>query len=375
MSNNDDMYQLFQTSKLWFIGEYVHGSINFSLSEDDTYQWNGVWDNILRVYYECVHVQKDRKKFYWILTSYLAKLFISHTIAYVEIPTKILLQTEEMEFDEVEYALLKELEKGITTNFIRMLKIFISLAWTAMMQSKAIKNSPSTDVNISHINRCIDIAITDIKITYGNHCKIMYSLWKNYNIILKRSQNEIEKTACTSNYEKVRDDNNTKLRQKINDIISVLFESIYKPLSRELSSQSTHSTELLSPEIVKYWVHYGPVYWLWFHLTAASLVNSNIDDASCVLLKEFFNNIDVFIGCSECKHHFIIMRETDKYRLTQLTDTCDKFFINVHEMVRKNHRRNEYPVNFVNKKVSNMSKIDNQRYLEHLQNDYRHWWK
>lgn len=389
----ENILELYRQSRLWFIHKYVHSSINYPMN-NNIHNWKDIWVNILRVYYECVHTERNRAKFYWILTTCLGKILISQKIDYLGLTTKITLRlnaNNNLRDEQKEYRILTEVENSAIIKFQRniqirydiLIKHFIYLAHRALrsVRKLSIDNDPLFD-------GIMNKALKNIESTYEQHLLVLLQLEKE-----KKADKEINES---------RNDINVRIKNELNDIIENLFADIYKLTDPSSPDILRSQIALLPQTIVQYWVHFGPVYWLWFHLTAAAFAkmnykNDNVDNELASMLKELFNNIDIFIGCNDCQRHFVIMRETKEYVDSKLSEPCDKFLIRVHETVRKNHSRNGTPVNYLNKRLppeqrrgegtdhnddnddDGEKNVDEdiknmEKYFYNLRNAYRMWW-
>lgn len=404
-TENENIITKFRHSEILFIGKYVHGSINLPTT-NNVFSWKDIWENILLVYYECVHLERNHKKFYWILTMCMAKVFISQKINFLELPSKSYMRIKE-HFDEkqqkgfnglseVENTTIMDLEQIIQLQYDKLIKHFLYLSYKAIC-----KNND----NIQYINNIMDESFKNIELIYK----------KNLHLLLRLENEE----RSIEEINELREDINKRVKSDFNDIIEDLFSTIYTRTTSSSPSSVTITkdilrckTTLLPQELIQYWVHFGPLYWLWFHLTAASFSNlNNNDDNNDIknnvhssdnelssMLKELFNHIDIFISCSECQQHFVIMRETNEYVNIKELQPCDIFIIRIHEIVRNNHSRKGIPVNFLNKKIweivknstddvadnniknnnnnddDDISNNKKEKYLLHLRNEYKKFW-
>lgn len=332
------------TNEHWFIGPTIHKSINLGGS----FEWKLIWNNILENYSECVFKKSNKVKFYWMLTSCLGKILLHENINYLDLQKKLLVTFKNIPDNTL--SLLIEIENSLIYNFDRLFKTFIYLSFNAA--KIILKNSQHSTVNENNhfdLINVIDFRLKNVRLLYKEHFSQLYPLISTqspeYADVIK------EKTVCLQN----------ALKQEIEQLFYIIYNFF-----DDNQNEKFDPFKLLPDEIITTWNHLGPIFWLWFHITASKL---KTDSFLSLSLKEFFNNIDIFISCGTCKQHFQNMRQSDYYQFMKQNLSTDLFFIEIHQIVRKNHfRAYEGNEKFVNDNV-----FKNSNFIYKLREEYTKW--
>lgn len=325
---------------MWFIGPTVHKSINTGGHAE----WDTIWNNILAVYYDCVKEKTDKTLFYWTLTVCLSKCLFLRKINYVNLPKKMSQQLKNI--SDKNYSLLMVLEESLNDSFDRLLTIFINLASaTATKQDRILCNT-----------RIITEALAAITTLYNTKIDRIFPL-TYFEPSTKRDE--------ILQYE------SKNLHAELWTTIDDLFQRVYESLNVDGMKYKHYisNIELLPDTIVRSWNNLGPIFWLWFHLTAAKLDYLK-DTTYSNLLKEFFDRIYIFIHCEICKYHFREMRRSEIYQEYKRNLSTDLFLIEIHKIVRQNHYRNHEG----NEKFIDASVLNDPDYVYKLRDEYKTWW-
>lgn len=326
----------------YFIGPTIHKCINLGGNPE----WETIWKNILNVYAECVDDRANKSLFYWTLTTCLGKILLTEKLTYVDIPKNLSRSLKTI--SDKHLALVTIIEDSLHYNFTRLVLSFINLAIIAM------EDTYSTIYDRTFIHKTID----DITVT----CK-------------KKFDQIVPLIYFESSYdgEKILKDELTKLQgelyDRIEDMFRTVYTSVYNNKYNDANATRNKDMKLLPDNIIKTWNNIGPIYWLWFHLTSAKFENVG-DTVSSSSLKEFFDNIDIFISCAVCRDHFRTMRETDIYQQLKGTLPTDLFLMEVHQIVRKTHYRNDEG----NMRYVDAAVVDDEQFIYKVREEYRTWW-
>lgn len=335
------------TNECPFIGPTIYKSINLGGSP----RWKSIWENILDVYANRCTKTSNKPRFYWDLTTRLGKMLIDRRLYYFDLPKKISLQFETTSSRDV--ARLMTIDKYLRDNYELLLKTFIRLSLETLTASfDDYREGVAFDATAAE--RAIDDSFAKMDVS------LKYLLEKIY-----------ARTQAGSEYfedaEGKRDV--TLFRERLNGDIEDLFETLFR-LFRDSDRDS--NVDLLPDDMIEAWNHVGPVYWLWFHLTAGKLTYA-ASPATESVFKEFFNNVDVFISCWSCSQHFVLMRNSETFQTLKRTLPTDLFLINVHELIRRrHHREREADADYIDAGVLSM---DLDLYCRTLRDEYKNWWE
>lgn len=320
----------------WFIGPTIHKSINLGGS----HEWKLIWKNILENYKECVLVNASKSQFYWMLTSCLGKIFLHQNINFFQLHDKLSLKFK----NNFSKTTLDTIENSLNSNFKKLIKTFIHLSLDTV---KIIaKHSDNTPLLINENFRTIDASLENIHGIFQENFNQLYPL------LFSTTSDD-----SSSQYAEIIKEKTERLQDLLRNQVEQLFNSL-------INIEKFDSSKLLPDELIQTWNHLGPIFWLWFHITA-----SKLDSLSNLSLKEFFNNIDIFISCGICKYHFQTMRQSDFYKNIKDNLPTDLFIIEAHQRVRGHHfRLKEGDEKFIDKNV-----FSNPEYIYNLREEYENW--
>lgn len=325
-----------------FIGPTVHKSTNIGGSP----QWKLIWDNIFEVY----DSGRDKSKFYWDLTTCLGKFLFGEKINFIDIGKKMSVRFKNI--DDEKLPSLVNIERSLNYDFDFLLKIFIYLSLVSASplydESETITVS---EKDLSAINNALLNINGRFRSKFGEIHRLL-----GFDKDGGSSKDAVATLSADLQKDLIRE-------------IETLFSSLYLSLRGDVDEGVNETVKLLPDNIVQYWNNIGPIFWLWLHLTSGKLTYMT-DRSYDSIFKEFFLNIDIFVGCAMCKKHFTSMKETKHFETLRNTLETDMFIIVIHEKVRQVHARNhEGNVDYIDENV-----LKNTNYLSMLRDDYKNWW-
>lgn len=125
------------------------------------------------------------------------------------------------------------------------------------------------------------------------------------------------------------------IENKLND--STLLNSIHQQkeiaietLCRNVFTGNLENwLKLMDANSIKGWQELGPLYWLWFHLSAPKMQKQEEKENLLTL----FTSIDAFIACSYCEVHFRNLKSSIKQIYQKHNEILSDTFIEIHNIV------------------------------------------
>jgi hypothetical protein len=146
-----------------------------------------------------------------------------------------------------------------------------------------------------------------------------------------------------------------------------IHETIFEVVFRHSSVASVFDKDLQFDG----WQNFGPIFWLWFHMTAGMFVENKFDE-NCKRLKDYFLIMDHYI-CSICANNFKqrkISLKNDSYFQGLPVDV---FIIKIHSMVRVSQLKNLSHYQFIDK--SYIEHLSYDTMIEKFKQEYQQWWR
>jgi hypothetical protein len=336
MKSLSEIIDAYKAKYQYFIGQIVHNSIAVDKNGG---VWTEIWISILDSYNNV----SNKREFYLNL-SYTLLTMLSSNSRFTQLIDTI--YNESFNFNKEQLKKQFILNKAIQQEEIELLTEFLCFVYCAAFKTQEIQKELYSSIR-SYCTLAEEQIIHEKDKAYA---KIISEKFVDKDDEFIKKFNQIVPSDHVVS---------TPIQKSIQE---TLFDVIFRhPRVASVLDKNLQFRE---------WPNVGPIFWLWFHLTAGMFVKNKFDE-NCQRLKEFFQILDYYI-CSVCAHNFKqkkIAFKNDEY-LQKLP--VDVFIIEVHSMVRVSQMKNLSNFQLLDQYY--MDNLSYKRIVEKFTQEYQDWW-
>jgi hypothetical protein len=333
-----EILNLYKEKDKYFIGPTVHNSIAV---EKNGGVWTNIWSSILNAY-----INVSNKREFYLNLSYTLLTLLSSNSRFTD-----LIDTIFNELLDNRILLKKQfiLNKAIQQDEIDLIAEYLCLVYCATFKTQDIHQE-------------------------------LYTTIRSYCVLAEEQFNHEKNKAYASEINTRLVNEDDSFVKKVNQIISTTDrivmvtgqqKSIHETIF-EVVFKHSNVTSVLNKDLkFEGWQNLGPIFWIWFHLTAGMFVVNKFDE-NCKRLKEYFLIMDHYI-CSVCEKNFKQRKIELKNDLYFQGLQVDVFIIKIHSTVRVSQFKNLSHFQFIDKSYT--ESLGYETMIERFTQEYQQWWR